>query len=127
MMDNSKYFDMKENEIIQNNKLIAEFIGMQNTNIGWYDNNEVLTIKDNNTFDELLFHSSWDWLMPVVRKIVDLCINDGVEGNFKEDWTLFESEQYTSILNTVSLAIIEDSYKVVVEFIKWYNETKNRE
>jgi hypothetical protein len=52
----------------ENNKLIAEFIGMQHTDIGWYDNEETLQLQ-NNTFDELKYHKSWDWLMPVVDEI----------------------------------------------------------
>lgn len=63
----------------------------------------------------LLFHCSWDWLMPVVRKIAELCHAPDAD-------ELFMSDVYTSILDTVSSAIIEDSFKVVVEFIEWYNK-----
>ena len=38
---------------MKENKLIAEFMGMQHTDIGWYDNDEVLQLQDN-TF--VLFH-----------------------------------------------------------------------
>lgn len=47
--------------IIENNKLIAEFMGyetMDRTNEGW----------QLSTFN---FHNSWDSLMPVIFKIVD--------------------------------------------------------
>jgi uncharacterized protein CbrC (UPF0167 family) len=64
--------------------------------------------------DKLEFHTSWDWLMPVVRKIAEISCN--------EDEDAFLSDEYTSILDIVPLAIIEDAYRVVVEFIKWYNE-----
>ena len=64
------------------------------------------------------FHTSWNWLMPVVRKIVVLCIENGSTG----DGELFMSDQYTSILDTVSLAVIEDTYKAVVEFIEFYDK-----
>lgn len=66
--------------------------------------------------EDLKFHSSWDWLMPVVRKIVEYCCNESEEA--------FMSDQYTAVLETVSLAVIEDAWKVVVEFIQWYNENK---
>ena len=58
----------------KNNRLIAEFIGMQETKIGWYDAEENLPLgyTTDNTFDELLFNKSWDWLMPVVDKIEDM-------------------------------------------------------
>ena len=58
--------------ILADNAIIAEFIGMQKTDIGWYDNREVLyTLKDN-TFDTLLFHRSWDWLMPIIEYIENI-------------------------------------------------------
>lgn len=56
----------------KDNKLIAEFMGMQESNLGWYDDKETLNggvFSNDNTFDELKFHSSWDWLMPVIMEI----------------------------------------------------------
>ena len=54
----------------EKNILIAEYIGMQKTNIGWYDNEEILNgIEQDNTFDLLLFDKSWNWLLAVVGKI----------------------------------------------------------
>ena len=52
---------------MESNKLIAEFMGFQLTNLGWYDAEECLNEKDN-TFDDLKFHSDWNWLMPVVEE-----------------------------------------------------------
>jgi len=69
-------------------------------------------------YKKLKYHKSWKWLMPVVRKIVELCIAD-------ETGDLFESEYYNSILDTVPLADIESAHRVVWEFIEWY--TKNKE
>ncbi len=60
----------------------------------------------------------YNWLMPVVRRIIEICTSE------EEIDGAFESDQYTSILDIVPLAVIEDSYKVVIEFIKWYNENK---
>lgn len=56
----------------------------------------------------------WQHFMPVVKKIVEISCNKDEES--------FLSDEYTSILETVPLAIIEDTYKAVVEFIKWYNK-----
>ena len=51
------------------NRLIAEFMGMEFGDDGTmcYDDgsNEVVPIE------ELAYHTSWDWLMPVVQKIRD--------------------------------------------------------
>ena len=65
---------MKTNEILNGNKLIAEFMGLSYCTKyqyeGWYKNHE------HNYricgFDGLKYHSSWDWLMPVVEKIEQL-------------------------------------------------------
>jgi len=96
----------------ENNELIAEFMGVEKEN-GLY---LFTTPMDDYKTDELYFDTSWDWLMPVVRKIIEICCNDDVDS--------FLSDEYTSILETIPLAIIEDSHKVVVEFIKFYNQNK---
>lgn len=121
---------------MEENKLIAEFMGMQNTDIGWYDNDEVLQLQDN-TFDDLEFHKSWDWLMPVVEKIrnvtsydrdrfnteVIICgnkttIKSGGYGEKKHS-NFFFNKTVLGAWNTK-----EATYKAVVEFIKWYNAKK---
>jgi len=103
---------MTQEQILEGNKVIAEFMGKK------LPTDEYVIPIDGELnlcywVDELRFHSSWDWLMPVVRKIVEYCINESDDA--------FMSDEYTSILETVSLAVIEDSFKVVVEFIKCYN------
>lgn len=57
--------------IEEKNTLIAEFMGFQKTNIGWFDNEGVLDLPytEDNTFDVLLFDKSWDWILPVVTKL----------------------------------------------------------
>ncbi len=88
----------------EKNKLIAEFMGFQKTTIGWYDNEEALHFNsDSNTFDELEFHSSWDWLMPVVDK----CYQEHMSKNISE---------------AVMTCDIDIVYAQVVEFIKEYNQ-----
>ncbi len=61
---------MTGHEIKQGNELIAELIGMQKTDIGWFDYNELLNTGNNNTFDELLFHEDYNWLIPAASAIV---------------------------------------------------------
>lgn len=57
----------------ENNIKIAVFIGMQDTNLGWFDVEGVLSQVDidDNTFDEwdLKFDKSWDWLSAVVGMV----------------------------------------------------------
>jgi hypothetical protein len=94
---------------MENNKLIAEFMGFQQTSIGWYDAEEYLHEKDN-TFDTLKFDVDWNWLMPVVEKILDISLD------------LDSMEMYYNI--TDAIPKIESTYNEVVEFIKWYNKNK---
>lgn len=129
---------------IENNKLIVEFLGYQPCHQNLYkigddfnsttifseyqEEDEYLTIevgKRQLKFEpsEMLFSSSWDWLMPVVEKIETLGYK--FEKNYQrvdKDWQslivkgndiLFQEFNKDSKLST--------NY-VVVEFIKWYNE-----
>ena len=56
----------------ESNKLVAEFMGCIYNNDFYYDN-------DPNMYPEGIegskYHSSWDWLMPVVEKIEDTIVN----------------------------------------------------
>lgn len=65
-------------ETSKNNELIALFIGMQPTSLGWFDSEEILQLKNtkDNTFDELLFNKDWNWLMSVVRF---MCNEDNIK------------------------------------------------
>jgi hypothetical protein len=93
--------------IEESNKLIAEFMGVLQHNSLIVIDGIPIHVSNGK------YHTSWNWLMPVVRRIVDICI---------EDDDHFLSDEYTSVLETVSLAVIEDSYKVVIEFIQYYNK-----
>lgn len=111
---------------LEGNKLIANFmeyniifddgvhgvIGFNDETQPWYCDGLSCGLYEHSKS----FHSSWDWLMPVVRKIVEYCTNENEEA--------FMSDQYSSILDTIPLAVIEDAWKVVVEFIEYYNTLK---
>ena len=69
--------------------------------------------KNTNT-DPLLFHSSWDWLMPVVERC--LCTDEKTDG------------QHYFINDSLLSCNIEVVHDRVVEFIKDYNEAiKNQQ
>jgi len=107
----------------QNNRLIAEFMGMQDTPIGWYDNEEAfhsLLRTEGNTFDNLLFNTSWDWLMPVVVE----CFNRYDDIEFMNN-DVFRADNHQFKLNDALLETnINSLYETVVEFVKWYNENQ---
>ena len=91
---------------MENNRLIAEFMGLRTNSYGDYNID-----KDVMGFDMIVcsladtkFHTSWDWLMPVVQKIEDyLSDNVGKVGYFDDG--LVSND-------------IEVRYQAVVEFIK---------
>lgn len=99
--------------IEQSNKLIAEFMGLNcppKNGIGYY------------SVDELDYNSSWDWLMPVVEKIESLrywveirgtYIGIGIRGH--------EETIINRSFSSIRTKNIEALYRVIVEFINWYN------
>jgi len=94
---------------MKNNKLIAQFMGWKlqdNPKERWYgsyrESNGILH-KNTNT-DPLSFHSSWDWLMPVISK----CRS---ESNSEDSY-------WERIYYSLEECDIDITYPVVVEFIK---------
>ncbi|MCK5872882.1 MAG: hypothetical protein KAG26_08650 [Methylococcales bacterium] len=91
----------------ENNKLIAKFIGRcgkQNHFLYTFKGVAELTGDTWYYLQDSKFHSSWDWIMPVIQKCYIL--------NNKEGFNPFPDLCEIN-LNT--------SYKAVVEFIKSYN------
>ena len=98
---------------IEENKLIAEFMGLVESGFNRtmvYDSINDIEYKP----EELLYQSSWDWLMPVVEKINDIRI-----GNLVYD--IESSKLRGNIIKQLIKFDILSTYKNVVEFIKWYN------
>ena len=56
----------------------------------------------------LPYHTSWDWLMPVVQKC------------YKID----DEEGFDNLVDAVSTLDIDGTYNAVVEFIKTYNDER---
>lgn len=109
---------MTPEEIKEGNKLIAEFMG-------WYRDLEVNKGSDINWFHHehstkitstlslpvrptyFKYHSSWDWLMPVVEKI--------------ETYRLVYPKHADFVCDCKIVVLKHVLYREVVEFIKWYN------
>lgn len=107
---------MTNTEIVANNRLIAEFMGWK----------EVLDVMMNSKLNKALnieefeYHTSWDWLMPVVREISN---RKGVKIDFIY---MLGGLKVNINKNDISSGWpnpnhIEAVYKSVVAFIKWYN------
>ena len=99
--------------ITENNKLIAEFLGeikqpFEFPQFGYI--NIMGDWKDTFFDNQLKFHSNWNWLMQVVEKILNVSLE------------IDSMEMYYNI--TDSIPYIAKTYGECVEFIKWYNEQK---
>ena len=136
---------MTHQEIITGNKLIAEFIGIKLHGGGTsifdepslkyfrkttYEQDGLCKYCHNNVnhghnircyvldTDQLKYHTSWDWLMPVYAKIRQVKIEDNhdvsakIESVFKYADFAFETDSILSL------------WKVIVEYLKWYSSQK---
>lgn len=107
---------MTQEEIKQGNKLMAEFVGMQQGRLerwpdDWFDPNGVINGNRNRY---LLFNDDWNWLMVAVRKAYDT-----------DEYYTYVHKTSGQFDNGIELTTNkQEVYKQVVAFIKWYNENK---
>ena len=133
---------MTKEEIIEGNKLIAEFMGGvydSDVNEYWFYLNPPNWIsKFAPTTYELKYHSSWDWLMPCIDRII--LIDMGVPHMRRIYFNTFRCRknhptEYTYkvrihndfkdiLIKTESNSEIEATWLAVTQFIKWYNSCK---
>ena len=95
---------------MNNNKLIAEFMGAEKTHIQSVGDIycPVPSKSGSEYADKLQYHTSWDWLMPVAEK----CLKTGEPSD----------GQHYFINDALLTCNIEVVYDRVVEFIKEVNE-----
>ena len=110
----------QENELLENNKLIAEFLRANkqpdriDADVYEYEMYGIIECiedgEDEKHFyhpEEMLFHT-WSWLMPLVESCFER-----LDSN---DHSADEIKRQLLVCNRRGI------YKAVVEFIKWYNE-----
>jgi len=93
------------------NELIAEFLELEeiSADIKLWIAQPVTEPHVAYPENKLLYDISWDWLMPVVSKCFD--------------YGELDNEFRDQIIASLSGVIdIDDTYKAVLEFIKWYNQ-----
>ena len=129
------------NNIIENNKLIAEFMG-------WKENKDMVVKLTSGSItyyfqkndeacipETMCYHSDWNWLMKVVEKIHSMqsygvLINpNGTYIQDEDDKVIcmtFKNEEVNGEI--ISSSNIEATFNCCAEFVKWYNEqNKNNE
>ena len=107
--------------IIENNKLIAEFLGetkqpFEFSQFGYI--NSLGEWKDTFFDNQLKFHSDWNWLMEAVEKIESLGYRIEI---VKHICRIYLSNKETIIISE-NTPKIEAVYIACVEFIKSYNK-----
>ena len=120
---------MTQEEINDYNRMCAEFLGYEYIskdlhpqayeNYGWwvkgtYTNN--IDARNNLNWkgfnSSLKFHSDWNWIMKIIEKILDVCLN------------LDSMEMYYNITDA-----IPEQHKVmqaINQFLIWYNNENNK-
>lgn len=107
-----------------NNKLIAEFLGLETIRFNkemyllkWKKN--LVQPKDDTIFK---FDTDWNWLMNAVDKIES--DNFSIEMNKQEDgdYQCLITKGNDIIFQTFSNTKLKATYNAVVEFIKFHNE-----
>jgi hypothetical protein len=95
----------------KSNKLIADFMGLQFSKGEYY--RPLYNSGDWISVNQLKYHTSWDWLMPVIKE----CLKGEAEVN--------EDVSNTIVINIYEGLCSQDkslTYKSVVKFIKEYND-----
>ena len=124
---------------MNDNKLIAEFmgvdiitleqflVGVQSTiaqiKIGRKD--YICPMTEGYLLEHLQYHTSWDWLMPVVEKIETLGYT--FEKNYQrvdKDWQSLIVKGNDILYQEFNTDSRIACHYVVVEFIKWHNLNK---
>ncbi len=117
---------MEQQEIIEGNSLIAEFMGWELYTPKYKGLMSLFNKYDTVCYDicglgitprQMKYHSSWDRLNPVVEAISRECDSNGDARCY---WHSESAETDIRIFRESK----ETTYKEVVKFIKWYNEQK---
>lgn len=122
---------------MKDNKLIAEFMGVQYKSDEDYIKN-LKEMRENGIYfeqgymeSELNYHESWDWLMSVVEKIErqereyeeGFSYSIQIEFDNAVIWKHSEFQESIRIVEISGSNRFDATYNAVLEFIKWYNET----
>ncbi|MFA7307627.1 MAG: hypothetical protein WC026_13245 [Hyphomicrobium sp.] len=130
---------MEIEEIVKNNIIIAKFLGVEIFNndtkfnlpfgckAAKKGNYDEWANADNNGFvlnvDFLEYHESWDALIPVIQKLKELKIEDGILVN---DSAVTFVNELGKIKRHLIRMELEKTWLATVGFINWHNKIKNK-
>lgn len=109
---------MTKEEIIEGERIICEFMKLTAGSIYCYPpfGGQPVLRKHSK------YHSSWDWLYPVIKKIAGEIIN--MECKSKKEFNGL-LKNWTPIANSLEkVKDIKEIFPKVVQFIQWYNTTQ---
>lgn len=123
-------------DIIENNKLIAEFMGVRikkdiNKKNNKYNvlNKYYLKHRGNNIYtniNQFKYHLSYDWLTPVINRIRQKSyLVKTIYVPYKTIVTIRHiKDEKTILFTSINSDNIKAFYQIAIEFIKWYNKNK---
>ena len=129
---------LEEKEILEGNKIIVKFMGFSERKPD--EEFETVWFKKGGFnqygINQLKYHLSWDWLMPVIEKIESVWVGHTqprvmIEGTycqiadsggyFAKNSKLNKDNQLGGECYPNKYTKIENTYRMVIKFIEWHN------
>lgn len=112
-------------EYTETNKLISKFVNDCEMGVysedGDFIHSSICGVDADSAFyrwEDMKFHTSWDWLMPVIEKI------EGMGYKFqmcRRRVTIKTDTNEIELFDTKGHSKLDASYESVSKFINWYN------
>lgn len=134
-----------EPTLVQMNYAILKFMGYEKVTVGysgteeetewqrnheeWMKNVGIKLVGDyivdelNNKWhhwEDVKYHISWDWLMPVWKRLIDVVAGQTEEGDYPADFSTI-MDMYAYHCEQVDITAAHD---IVCKGIQWYNQQK---
>ena len=100
-------------QLTEGNKLIAEFMGFipEKSSLGnTYTHPDKMGVYGGSGM-KFQYHSSWDWIMPVVEKAEDIYLSNNPD-----------SAPLEVLMKLPITSSIEFTWEKTVQFVQWYNQ-----
>jgi|SRR5690606_39216022 len=109
---------MTQQEIIEANRLLAEFLGFWETEETYFYNPY---FEKGYKYEDMLFSSSWDWIMAVVQKIE---FTEGCEVIISKYLVEIYKDNLCKSVCKIKTSKLDAVYDACITFVKWYNDNK---